>query len=660
MPNMKDGLFDLNSFGAPAATAQQPEAKKKRGGVAGFLGDVAHAAISPFAYLGNAAIVNPTKQLAADVTGNKKAAANARKSTNENLGLGEQGTDFTGGLKKFVGNSAQALLTAVAPAAATLKKGATVGAATGASSALAQKDSTLEDVATGALAGGATGGALTGVGKVLSKGGKKTAEKSALMKNLTTQGQQMQARGLGISGGAKVSGKELAPQDSERMLQVLKDEGIKTGNANSAARDLNARLKNYGQQIAEHFKTKDAPLHPEDTKVIGTNFVEGLKTTDPSVLNQANILVNDLQKNVKSTKDLWEFRKSLDSRIPKTKFMDENTSNKVAALKSMREYISKELGDIPGMQKYHDLSEVKPFLGKGMRELNQPNGGVVGRVLSSGPVQKAESVVGKGVEKVGNLGAKEAAPVVEPVVAGGVPPVASGFAGRMARQGTTALAGASVVPEQQAGADQAETAAPQEGDVLAGSGTQDELGFGGGVSANTDPFAAENVQSSVQSILAKGGTMKDVTEYLGNVKMLEDLSGGAKSKPLTASQATRAAAAQNALKDIPLIEDAIKSGKLGGAKALLGSGTQIGRRLLGTENLDASLFNIADNILRARSGAAAPEAEVKRFVETFLPSATDSAKAKQQKLERAIRELQGYVDPNAATEDTLAGLVAQQ
>lgn len=173
------------------------------------------------------------------------------------------------------------------------------------------------------------------------------------------------------------------------------------------------------------------------------------------------------------------------------------------------------------------------------------------------------------------------------------------------------------------------------------------------MSTPNNPLAPENLQNSIQQILANGGSIEDATKFIGLAEALQKLGGVGQPKPLTASQATRAAAANNALRDIPMIEGAIESGKLGGAKMLPGSGTQIGRRLLGTENLDAALFNIADNILRARTGAAAPEAEVRRFVETFLPSATDSTQAKKDKLARAIRELQGYVNPMEASADTL-------
>lgn len=150
-------------------------------------------------------------------------------------------------------------------------------------------------------------------------------------------------------------------------------------------------------------------------------------------------------------------------------------------------------------------------------------------------------------------------------------------------------------------------------------------------------------------------------KYIAYFKALQEAFPESTKSSLTSTQATRAAAAQNALQDIPLIEEAIQSGKLGGAKALPGADTGIGRRLLGTENLDAALFNIADNILRARSGAAAPEAEVKRFVNTFLPGPLDSEEAKRAKLARAVRELQGFVNPQEASAGTLEeALMAQQ
>lgn len=353
-----------------------------------------------------------------------------------------------GGLKGFVINNLPSIAggaAAVAAAPLNLADAFTgvggtaaylgsIGAASAGGEALKRKllgeKQSLKESAIQGVEGAALGGAgkalkgVSGVSKgILKTGAKSTAattEKEVspgvigrLKTGLQTQGQQMQARGLGMSGGAKVAGKELQPQDTERMLKTLNDEGVTIGNANSTSRDVNTKLKGYGQQIADHFKQNNAPLHPEDTDKIAANFLTSFKTTDPRMLKEAHILADDLKKNVKDTKGMWDFRKSLDSRIPDTKFMDSATSNKVAALKDMRSYLSKELGNVPAMKNYHALSEIKPFLGKGMRELNQPSGGVIGRVLSSGPVQKAEQLAGKATEAVGNIGTREVAPAIE-------------------------------------------------------------------------------------------------------------------------------------------------------------------------------------------------------------------------------------------------------
>lgn len=77
--------------------------------------NVAQGIASPFEYLAKADIINPTRQLAAQFTHNNVAARNAQLATNRNLGLGDNGTDFTGGLRKWAGNTAQIGLDVAAP-----------------------------------------------------------------------------------------------------------------------------------------------------------------------------------------------------------------------------------------------------------------------------------------------------------------------------------------------------------------------------------------------------------------------------------------------------------------------------------------------------------------------------------------------------------------
>lgn len=91
--------------------------------VTNVVGNIGKTAASPFVYLAKTDIINPTRELAAEFSGNKQAEANARRQSNIDLGLGAQGTDIKHGLEKFAGNSAGALLTAAAPGASRLLEG---------------------------------------------------------------------------------------------------------------------------------------------------------------------------------------------------------------------------------------------------------------------------------------------------------------------------------------------------------------------------------------------------------------------------------------------------------------------------------------------------------------------------------------------------------
>lgn len=381
----------------PQTAAPPAPAKKSGGGLGGFLS----AVTSPARYFLKQDIVNPARDIAATLSGNKVAEANVQKSRQQ-----LNGNNIGEATKRLAGNTAGLATTLLAPEAkagfgAKVIQGAKVGATAGAGNALANDQNVVKGALEGAAAGGATNGIL---GKLLEgkTGAASTASKGSFMKNLTTQGQQAQGRVAGISAGTKIAGKELTPQDTAQMLDTLRTEGIKTGNANNTLRDITDKLKSYGQQIADHFKTNDAPLKTEDTKVIADNFIKGIQTTDPGVLKEADILANDLQKNVKSTKDLWEFRKSLDSRIPDAKQAagDNVLTNKLTAIKNMRQYIANELGDIPGAQNYHALSEIKPFVSAEAKRLNNPGGGFLGRLAASGPVQKMENTLGRATEKI--------------------------------------------------------------------------------------------------------------------------------------------------------------------------------------------------------------------------------------------------------------------
>ena len=79
------------------------------------VGDIAQGIASPFEYLGTNAIVDPARQLIAQVTGNDQAYQNAYQQENKSLGLGPSGTNLVGGLETLGGNAAQVGLDVAAP-----------------------------------------------------------------------------------------------------------------------------------------------------------------------------------------------------------------------------------------------------------------------------------------------------------------------------------------------------------------------------------------------------------------------------------------------------------------------------------------------------------------------------------------------------------------
>jgi len=752
---LEAGYQSTRKVSAPKAVT----ANKPRGGLSGFLGNVVHGIISPVEGTLKNTIINPTRELAATFSGNKEARENARKAKRKDLGLGEKGTDFGGGLKKFVSNSVGTGLLLAAPGISTVRGAAAQGAAGGAAAALGEKDSTLGDVLAGGVVGGATGGTLGLAGKAISKvTGKGKQPTGGFMENLTTQGQQAQGRVAGISAGSKVNGKELAPQDTERMLQTLKTEGIKTGNANNTLRDISDKLKGYGQQIADHFKTNNHPLKPEDTKVIADNFIAGAKTTDPRYLKEAQILADDLQKNAKSTKGMWKFRTSLDKRVPDSKFADDATTFRIAAIKDMRQYIAKELGDVPGMQGYHDLSEIKPFISAEAKRLNNPSGGIVGRVIASGPVQKLESTFGKGAEAAGRIGgpgeaiASETPNLAERVLksrgipvkyesdefAGrGVPQVtrntltdpkvseiesaiqtlkdkgfdvgqkfgrtpgslvggtergltpdftpiqsspklssvevtgkrtaiplsksgptekgiintpdiyeeiqnmpiseeakaslismlggpAKNFASGIFRQGLSSQAGGAMVP--------GEESAPQEPAVDIPDETDNSL-------ATTDtlpsesPYAPENIRSSVEKIMAQGGTQKDVSDFLANAKVLNDIDNAANagSKPLNSTASAVIADTKTGLKQLKKLSADIASSSANNPVV----GFLRGKNPLDTnaQNLQASIATAKQIIGKALEGGVLRAEDEKKYAK-ILPTLNDTDAIAQHKIQQ--------------------------
>jgi len=151
------------------------------------------------------------------------------------------------------------------------------------------------------------------------------------------------------------------------------------------------------------------------------------------------------------------------------------------------------------------------------------------------------------------------------------------------------------------------------------------------------PYPRENLMADIQR------DPKNAEKYISQYQALQEIYAPADSG-LNATQLETANRAQNALKDLGVLEQAIESGDIV-KTAVPGSGSALGGNLLGTTDIEAALFNIGDVILRSRTGAQAPESEIRAFVAGYLPRGGESRESQVSKLERAYRELAGMANP---------------
>lgn len=625
---------------------KQTMATAPRGGVDGFLRNAVKGIVDPFLTMGKGLAYTPAA--IGRILQNKPLYDLQKKAFGT--------TDQADIAKKIVGSTVGVGTTIAAPGASSIGKAATIGAVTGGASALTQDDSDLEDVLTGATVGGVTGGAIKGAGGVLSKLAKTPNPVKGTSNMFSREGSGLKV-GPGVGDINRLD--EAAefmkrfPGKPKTQLRKLDVEMAKLGQEVDAiltatpyklsGKTVSTRLQKAAEDLTDE-KFYDLDLNnPAVSKILDRWYAKFDKVDEAKG-------INDLVKTLNSTAVRARDKLYSQSGTPLTA-----QETAALALKRAGDDVLSTIEDIAPLKR--DMAmifDINPQIANASEKgIGMPF--TQGFTIKS-PIQGLKAVQSR-TGSLLNRNTKKAVEdtsIVDKEVSD-----AFGLIPRLLRQGATS--GAGITATQQPTQQEVDVnSMVNEPDTMSEQQVDGGLQFGTSTpeQEDTDPFSVNNIRNSAQQILAQGGDMKDVAEFLNVAKTLQDLSSPAK-KELTATQATRAAAAQNALNDIPLLKEAIDSGKLGGAKALPGSGTQIGRRVLGTENLDAALFNIADNILRARSGAAAPEAEVKRFVETFLPSATDSAKAKKQKLERAVRELQGFVDPQAGSADTLEEMVIQ-
>lgn len=605
--------------------------RKKRGGIGGILESVVRGAAEPFSYLLNTAIVNPAKELSASATGNRVALRNARRESNREIGLGEEGTDLEGGLKKWAGNSAQALLTTAAPAVNTVRKGATIGAGTGGSAALTDRDSTLGDIATGAAFGGVTGGGLSAGSKILSKLTNKAG---------SPLGKGIDAEASGIARGTPLKGGRTVTPEYEQELQDFMRSGSKAYIPTGIKAGKPRKQSTQAQEVFNNVKKKLNTTLDDINREIGdpdkisiTSRVQKLLDDDAGITGTTKTWGKFEQKLKKATdlKGLEKIRREADDLA----FSSEKAGKTSAARQARHvrdeidNYITPESEAYKAVKKDYRLAkDALELTAKGSRSAK---GGRVPLIS----VEAGKQSVSGAKSKAGDVLNKLTGIVPEtPNIPGA--DLAGGFLGRMTRQGLTANAGAAAIPEVEQAAQPEVSEADQEvEDIDPGFEYLRQVQSG---EAGGGAFDPANIQAQAQAILEQGGTLKDVAEYMGIVESMQKLSGTGASKPLNSTAAGVVADTKTGLSTLQ---------KLAGQIGESGANNPLTAWFRGRNPYDTNAQNLQANIAVAKQivgkalegGVLRKEDEVKYA--KILPKLSDTDAVAQNKIQQLIQLIGG-------------------
>ena len=153
-----------------------------------------------------------------------------------------------------------------------------------------------------------------------------------------------------------------------------------------------------------------------------------------------------------------------------------------------------------------------------------------------------------------------------------------------------------------------------------------QIGIDQGQSAN--PYPLENYVSDIQRDPRNAALYKEIfNQYQSQYEQ-----AAPKQKNLSGATAKDLALTTSGLRSVEQLASILNSDKNILTKRLFPAG------LLSRE-YDTIAFNVADTVLRLRTGAVAPEAEIRRYMEQVIPRFGDDDKTVQTKLKRIRTDL---------------------
>lgn len=643
------------NYKAPAHLAGIAEPKKKRGGVLGFAEDTAKAVAHPFGYLLDSAIGNPTRELAAQFTGNKEAYKNASQRTNKTLGLGKNGTDIGNAFKTWGGNSAQALLTVAAPEVKSIKQGAAIGAGFGGTSALAQQGSTAEDIAKQSLIGAALGGGTKAIGSLFSKTGDK----------LGAGGAEMEGRAAGIGTGEKVAGSPMKVSRQEELLKWGQDNGMPVGKARNMAKWTEAKTNEITQKLDSAIKAADKPLEPTKAVSLSQKFRDAINS-DITLRNnpQAQELADQLGTGISEIDTLGKQiaeRRNLQNGINFNRGSASPDPLKERIFDAARRVLNEDINTISPEIKainmdYNKISDIEQGVlgaaGRLTRASEAGSGGnsAIGMLLKGDTAQEVKSMMGRFGRNTGEKISGVASDGIPSAVGGGPKGILSSITGAARNTGLGANPEMALALKR----DNTEIPAPTPLQDTTDTSLNTDVADTTDTTTPTTPFTSENIQKAILADVAANGG-KNTASLISLYKTF------GQTGQLSADEKKSKAKISGALTNLSVLEGLYK--KAGGGQQR-GPGfisNLLGRAGIGNTSAVQSYNKVRDGLVapiaRAMGETGVLTDEDRRVYAQMLPSITDRPEEVKLKLD-AIREALNSVSTNnpSSTQDLLSQL----
>lgn len=459
-------------------------------------------------------------------------------------GLGEFLKEKLSGQKTNFGNIAKQSAIGALPGAVEGLSGGIAGARAGEGflSGLVKGKAAIgvTQAATQAATEGATNGlggeALNGVEQIAGKGAQAGAK-------VRSAAQEADAAASGFGVGTPINGGPLTPDRANELYDFARNDsakyapgGIKPGSPLSQSQQAQDVFNGVKSQLASKVDEINRPLIAGEAENVANNAIakaadNGMVTGKTPILDKAVQKITALEENG-DVKGLEDIRKEYDT-IAYTKAGAGKTSG-AAQARAVRDSIDEFLHGAPGeTPRLTDYKDIKSDYSKA-RDLLE---------LTSKGVKSADTSIGGGKGLFGAITgsplAKGAKSAVASRLAGNNTVRVGNFLGALTKQGIAhSVGGAFLDPQTQPTSQATNGTIPPGWDATTyanfkaanpsleptAEDTAQMLGTGSSAPTDTSPFSTTNIQDSVKSIIAQGGTMKDVTDYLAAAKGYNDLT----------------------------------------------------------------------------------------------------------------------------------------